>query len=254
MAHPDGSLDDIPPLAFDSERELDQVLVRIRRDVQNRIQFALDQQPPRSSHLDHDRIASLVNKDFLDRVESIVYSNCTIAGHSYDQYLKLKRKGGLIKTQPLDETLHQRVIKYQDDLFDAREVNARERVDCPTRIRTVSFAHISQECLTFLGGGEKQDLESVVATDMRTLESFASTSDVPIPEQGSIEEDELERVMNSTTGRRRAPDAGTVPPEQAQEYYELGKRQLVQLVQDVQELSHAADQAKQTAIDAAKVR
>lgn len=41
------------------------------------------------------------------------------------------------KTQPFDETLHQRVLKYQNDLFDAREINARERVDAPTRTAQV---------------------------------------------------------------------------------------------------------------------
>jgi hypothetical protein len=43
------------------------------------------------------------------------------------------------KTQPFDENLHQRVLNYQNELFDAREVNARERVDAPTRTAQVRF-------------------------------------------------------------------------------------------------------------------
>lgn len=42
------------------------------------------------------------------------------------------------KTQPFDDNLHQRVLKYQNDLFDAREINARERVDAPARTAQVN--------------------------------------------------------------------------------------------------------------------
>lgn len=53
------------------------------------------------------------------------------------------------KTQPFDDNLHQRVLKYQNDLFDAREINARERVDAPARTAQVNCrTHFAVYCIT----------------------------------------------------------------------------------------------------------
>lgn len=101
-------------------------------------------------------------------MEAIIVQNCTITGLSWSEYQRKKRKGGarlrtrveasnsrdwnggadsllawteLGKTQPFDDNLHQRVLKYQNDLFDAREINARERVDAPARTAQVKRAY-----------------------------------------------------------------------------------------------------------------
>ena len=43
-----------------------------------------------------------------------------------------------VETQPLDQKLDANVRKYQEKLFDAREVNAKERIDAPQRVAEVS--------------------------------------------------------------------------------------------------------------------
>jgi hypothetical protein len=42
-----------------------------------------------------------------------------------------------VETQPLDQKLDANVRKYQEQLFDAREVNAKERIDAPQRVAEV---------------------------------------------------------------------------------------------------------------------
>jgi hypothetical protein len=42
-----------------------------------------------------------------------------------------------VETQPLDQKLDTNVRKYQEQLFEAREVNAKERRDAPERVAEV---------------------------------------------------------------------------------------------------------------------
>lgn len=89
--------------------------------------------------------------------------NCSIAGVPYAQYKKLKKgKGafsltspfpcfailipsarlrvtfaGNVDTQAFSDELHQRVLQYQNELFDARELNVRKRAEEPAMAAAV---------------------------------------------------------------------------------------------------------------------
>ncbi|GAA5868035.1 hypothetical protein JCM3774_001576 [Rhodotorula dairenensis] len=229
------SADEIPPLAFDSEDELRAVLDRLRGELSQRV----DAQTARGAESgskgkgkaapdsEHDRKLAndLVLKDFYAKMEAIIVQNCTITGLSWSEYQRKKRKGELGKTQPFDDNLHQRVLKYQNDLFDAREINARERVDAPART-----AQYVEEII-------RLDTEHTGQLEQARLE---------VPEEISLSKP---RSRKSLGGAGDAPSAA-----QAQEYYEEGKASLDKLLADVPKLASAAEEARKVALDAANLR
>ncbi|GAA5988547.1 hypothetical protein JCM10908_003616 [Rhodotorula pacifica] len=229
------SSDEIPPLAFDSEEELRAVLDRLRDDLGKRLDGQGSAGDPGKDkgkgkavlESEHDRklASDLVLKDFYAKMEAIIVQNCTITGLSWSDYQRKKRKGELGKTQPFDENLHQRVLKYQNDLFDAREINARERVDAPART-----AQYVDEILR-LDSGHAEQMEQ---------------ARIEVPEEISLSRP---RSRKSLGGAGDAPSAA-----QAQEYYEEGKASLDKLLADVPKLASAAEEARKVALDAANLR
>ncbi|GAA5972422.1 hypothetical protein JCM21900_004533 [Sporobolomyces salmonicolor] len=228
------SVDEIPPLAFETEAEVFAVLDRMRDDLRTRIRVAAgDEEGGKGKGKgkqdlsgDLATVEEVVLKQFFDRVQSIVLSNCTVAGHSYSDYLKLKKKGGLTKTQPFDDTLHQRVLKYQNDLFDAREVNARERVDAPARAA--------------------EDVKKLVELDQQQFAQLEAArlvlpDELPLPKPKS---------SRKSVGAAAAEGPS---PVEAQEYFGEGKEAIGKLLQEIPALSTAAAHTAQTALDAASL-
>ena len=86
----------------------------------------------------------------------VILSNCTIAGLPYAKYKnqqsstseclrcppnarQLTRTAtGTDGVQAFDEELREKVIRYQDQYFDAREENVRKRRDVPENIAKAS--------------------------------------------------------------------------------------------------------------------
>ncbi|BGP58620.1 hypothetical protein JCM8202_006403 [Rhodotorula sphaerocarpa] len=236
VAAPNDSADEIPPLAFDSEDELRAVLDRLRADLAHRIDAhtgtagdAGNGKGKGKAGLESDRDRSLASdlvlKDFYAKMEAIIVQNCTITGLSWSDYQRKKKRGEIGKTQPFDETLHQRVLKYQNDLFDAREINARERVDAPTRTAQ------------FVSEIVRLDTEHTAQLEQVRLD---------VPDEISLAKP---RSRKSRGGAGEAPSA-----VQAQEYYAEGKASLDKLLVDVPRLSTAAEEARRVALDAANLR
>ncbi|BGP28248.1 serine/arginine repetitive matrix protein 2 [Rhodotorula toruloides] len=226
------SADEIPPLAFEYEDELRGVLDRLKGDLEKRVEgkkaagtgsakgkekaVPLDDQQRR-------RMEEMVLK-FYTKIEAVILSNCTIGGLSWSEYEKKKKRGEVGKTQPFDENLHQRVLNYQNELFDAREVNARERVDAPTRTA--------------------QYIQEVVSIDKAHLAKLEEAQ-IDVPEEISLPKP---RSRKSTGGAVDAPSA-----VQAQEYFEEGKQALDKLLEDVPKLATAAEETRKVALDAANL-
>ncbi|GAA5957290.1 hypothetical protein JCM8115_006945 [Rhodotorula mucilaginosa] len=237
MAHANestDSADEIPPLAFDSEEELRAVLDRLRGDLEGRVEQEAagvaskgkgkGKAVPESEH-DRKFASDLVLKDFYAKMEAIIVQNCTITGLSWSEYQRKKRKGELGKTQPFDDNLHQRVLKYQNDLFDAREINARERVDAPARTA--------------------QYVEEILRLDSEHAEQLEQAR-IDVPDEIALARP---RSRKSLGGAGDAPSAA-----QAQEYYEEGRASLEKLLADVPKLAAAAEEARKVALDAANLR
>ncbi|TNY18764.1 Serine/arginine repetitive matrix protein 2 [Rhodotorula diobovata] len=226
---------EIPPLAFDTEDELHAVLERWRGDLLRRVEercggTGKDKGKGKAgtgkmSAQDRQRVEELVMKQFYRKVEAIVSSNCTIAGLPVAEYERKKKRGELGKTQPFNDELHQRVLKYQNDLFDAREINARERVDAPAR--TAEY------------------VQSVIDLDKEYIAKLEGAR-AEVPEELSLPKP---RSRKSLGGAAAVPDAPT--PAQAQQYFEDGTRALDQLLEEVPRLATAAEEARKVALDAA---
>ncbi|GAA5838128.1 hypothetical protein JCM11251_004717 [Rhodosporidiobolus azoricus] len=224
--------EDIPPLAFEAESEIRAVLDRLKEDLRRRAQDRVNEAgngkgkgKAKGIDLEQRKKVEEVVLKFYAKVESIILSNCTIAGHSWSDYQKMKKTGQLAKTQPLDDNLHQRVLKYQNDLFDAREVNARERVDAPAR--TAEY------------------VRNVLELDEQHLAKLEEgTIDVP-------EELPAPRVPRSRKSVGGAASLEAPAPLEAQEYYEEGRQALDRLLDEVPRLTTAAEEATKVAVDAA---
>ncbi|POY72807.1 hypothetical protein BMF94_4216 [Rhodotorula taiwanensis] len=236
-AAPNDSADEIPPLAFETEEEL-RAVSGTSATSKGKGKAVLE--------TDHDKKLAndLVVKDFYAKMEAIIVQNCTITGLSWSEYQRKKKRGGkrllrisaaigmanlglreLGKTQPFDDTLHQRVLKYQNDLFDAREINARERVDAPARTA--------------------QYVDEIIRLDREHAGQLESAR-FEVPEEISLAKP---RSRKSLGGAGEAPSAA-----QAQEYYEEGKASLDKLLADVPKLATAAEEARKVALDAGDLR
>ncbi|GAA5889805.1 hypothetical protein JCM6882_004330 [Rhodosporidiobolus microsporus] len=228
--------EDIPPLAFEAESEVCAVLDRLKEDLRKRVEAKLAGEGGGKGkgkargpdEAQRKSVEELVLKQFYAKVESIILSNCTIAGHSWSTYQQKKKKGELAKTQPLDDTLHQRVLKYQNDLFDAREVNARERVDAPAR--TAEY------------------VRSVLELDEQHLAKLEEAT-LHVPEELPTPRAPRSRKSVGGAAALEAP-----APLEAQEYYEEGRQALDRLLAEVPRLTTAAEEATKVAVDAAALR
>ncbi|KAK4047814.1 hypothetical protein OIV83_005157 [Microbotryomycetes sp. JL201] len=157
LASPDDvSAEDIPPLAYDNEQELLDVLARLRQELEDRVDKqcsaptsskAKGKQKARDT--DKARVKDIVLNQFFDHVQLAVLSNCSIAGMPYEQYKREHPSAGAYpservktqpknrqyaddsETQPFSEELHKRVLINQNQLFDDREVNIRKRREEP---------------------------------------------------------------------------------------------------------------------------
>jgi hypothetical protein len=103
-------------------------------------------------------------QNFFEPMVKMVLSNCTIAGLPYLEYKKKMPAGGqsrwfpstarivasdprltsvrvdLPDTEPFKDDLHQRIVDYQNQLFEAREENVNARRTEPQRIAGVRLA------------------------------------------------------------------------------------------------------------------
>ncbi|GAA6024945.1 hypothetical protein JCM10207_001442 [Rhodosporidiobolus poonsookiae] len=231
-----GTDEAIPPLDFEQEDELRAVLDRLKDDLTARVGAKAaggagstkGKGKGKAQEVDEagrSQVEELVLKQFYPKVEAIILSNCTIGGLSWKEYQKKKKKGELAKTQPFDDALHQRVLKYQNELFDAREVNARERVDAPAR--TAEY------------------IRNVIDLDAQHLAKLEEAGlDVP-------DELPLPRAPRSrkSIGGAAALEAPT--PTEAQENFDEGKQALDRLLDEVPRLTTAAEEATKVAVDAA---
>ncbi|GAA5852822.1 hypothetical protein JCM9279_006195 [Rhodotorula babjevae] len=233
----DDTEEEIPPLAFETEDELRAVLERWRADLVQRVDERCGAsaggkgkgkgkgKEAGMSAQDKQRVEELVMKQFYRKVESIISSNCTIAGLPVAEYERKKKRGELGKTQPFNDELHQRVLKYQNDLFDAREVNARERVDAPSR--TAEY------------------VQGVVELDKEYLGKLEDAR-APVHDELSLPKVRPRKSLGVAAAMPEAPT-----PAQAQQYFEEGRHTLHQLLEEVPRLATAAEEARKVALDAA---
>ncbi|GAA5971609.1 hypothetical protein JCM11641_000659 [Rhodosporidiobolus odoratus] len=225
---------EIPPLAFETEDEIRAVLDRLKDDLRTRVESqvaggsASVKGKGKARELDaaqRNKVNEIVLKQFYPKLERVILSNCTISGHPWSVYREKKKRGELAKTQPFDDVLHQRVISYQNDLFDAREVNARERVDAPAR--TAEY------------------VQSVIELDQQHIAKLEEARlDVP----GELP---LPRAPRSRKSIGGAAALEAPAPLEAQEYFEESRQALDQLLNEVPRLTTAAEEATQVALDAA---
>ncbi|GAA5962752.1 hypothetical protein JCM3765_006191 [Sporobolomyces pararoseus] len=221
------------PLDFDSEADLLALLDRMREELKQRVADAME----RAQHgddkgkgkaresINQAKVEEIVQKKFFDHVMQTVLKNCTIAGEPYKIHERTKKvilKGDVVETQPLDQKLDANVRKYQEQLFDAREVNAKERIDAPQRVA--------------------DDVKKLVALDQEAVAKLdAARFELPESTEQSLRP---EKKLNETDG---------ITPAYAQEYFSTAKEGLKQVLRDVPDLDHAAVQATQTAVDTSKL-
>ncbi|GAA5830589.1 hypothetical protein JCM3766R1_002773 [Sporobolomyces carnicolor] len=221
------------PLNFDSEADLLALLDRMRGELEHRVADAVERAQRGDNKgknrakepVDRAKVDELVQKRFFDHVMQTVLKNCTIAGEPYKVDKKTKKvvlKGDAVETQPLDQKLDANVRKYQEQLFDAREVNAKERIDAPQRVA--------------------EDVKQVVALDREGIEKLdAGRFELPQTE-GSLRPDSQQKK-----------DSDGINAAQAQEYFATAKEGLKQIIRNVPELDNAAIQATQTAVDTSRL-
>ncbi|GAA5984023.1 hypothetical protein JCM5350_004995 [Sporobolomyces pararoseus] len=222
------------PLDFDSEADLLALLDRMREELRQRVADAVE----RAQHGDDNKgkgkaresinqakVEEIVQKKFFDHVMQTVLKNCTIAGEPYKVHERTKKvilKGDAVETQHLDQKLDANVRKSQEQLFDAREVNAKERIDAPQRVA--------------------EDVKKVVALDQEAVTKLdAARFELPESTEQSLRPD---KKLNTGDG---------ITAAYAQEYFSTAKEGLKQVLRDVPDLDHAAEQATQTAIDTSKL-
>ncbi|GAA6030729.1 hypothetical protein JCM8097_006292 [Rhodosporidiobolus ruineniae] len=228
------SVEEIPPLAFEHEDEVRAVLDRLKDDLRERVRGKVDGKGKgkgkgrEQDAVEAKKVEELVLKDFYRKLEKIVLSNCTIAGHPYADYQRKKEKGLPVeKTQPFDDVLHQRVLNYQNELFDAREENARERVDAPARTAAM--------------------LQQTLELDQEHLGTL---------EAGALDVPEELPTLGAGKGKSRKSVGGALAteapnPVDAEKNHEQSKRALDQLLDEVPRLTTAAEEATKVAVDAA---
>ncbi|BGP20997.1 hypothetical protein JCM10213_003238 [Rhodosporidiobolus nylandii] len=228
----DTSNEEIPPLAFENEDEIRAVLDRLKDDLRARVAAQAEggdvKGKGKAKAMDGDaqkKVEELVLKQFYPKLESIVLSNLTIGGNSWKTHQDKKKRGELAKTQPFDDPLHQRVLKYQNDLFDAREVNARERVDAPAR--TAEY------------------VQNVIELDNQHLAKLEEAR-IEVPEELPLPRAPRSRKSIGGAAALEAP-----APLEAQEYFEEGRQALDRLLDEVPRLTTAAEEATKVAVDAA---
>ncbi|GAA5858005.1 hypothetical protein JCM8547_006660 [Rhodosporidiobolus lusitaniae] len=234
----DLTAEEIPPLAFDLEEEVRELLNRFKEDLRGRARSKAEGgekggKKGKGKALgaeEKKKVEELVLKQFYTPLESIILSNCTIAGHSWSVYKDKKKKGELSATQPFDDVLHQRVLKYQNDLFDAREINARERVDAPARTAD---------------GRLPRNVQAVLDLD---AEHLAKLEGAPIQVPEELQAPRAPRSRKSIGG---AAALEAPAPVEAQHYYEQGRQTLDRLLEDIPRLITAAEEATKVAVDAA---
>ncbi|GAA5902318.1 uncharacterized protein JCM6883_001367 [Sporobolomyces salmoneus] len=220
---------DPTPLDFDSEADLLALLDRMREELGQRVTAAMEKAQNNSKgkakeSLDRAKIDEIVQKKFFDHVMQTVLKNCTIAGEPYKIDKKTRKvvlKGDAVETQPLDQKLDANVRKYQEQLFDAREVNAKERIDAPQRVA--------------------EDVKRMVSLDRESLDKLEGIRFVLPETEQSLRPDTKEKETDGIT------------PAQAQEYFATAKDGLKQTLRDVPHLDNATTQATSTAIDTSRL-
>ncbi|SCV67305.1 BQ2448_5951 [Microbotryum intermedium] len=236
------SREDIPPLAYDTEAELLAVLSRLESELKKSIDISFRDG---ANGADRGEVEKVVLEEFFKGLAPLVWSNCTIAGLPYAQYQALKSKGKLSKTKAFDEVLHQRVMNYQNSLFDAREQNARERVDVPN-----NYA---------LG------VQDVISRDMERLSQLEAV-------QPTFSEDRPQPVLFAPTAPPQAKGRKSVgankgsyqislgaieerpTAQQAQDDYAKASDEINRLLRHLPSLTTAAEQATRVALDTAALQ
>ncbi|KAM0787151.1 hypothetical protein ACM66B_006402 [Microbotryomycetes sp. NB124-2] len=226
----DISSEDIPPLAYDSEHELLEVLARLRRELEERVNrqcnaitSSKSKGKQEASSVDKDRVLDIVLQQFFDHVQPAVFSNCSIAGVPYEQYKREHAMPDDTETQPFSEELHKRVLINQNQLFDDREVNIRKRREEPAMA-----AQAVKEIID-------TDMNRVEATRATPLE-FADSKPPPKPRK--------------SVGHK-AEDGPSA--QQAQQDFEQSKATIDKLLKTVPKLSNAAEEATKVARDASMI-
>ncbi|SCZ96450.1 BZ3500_MvSof-1268-A1-R1_Chr8-2g10201 [Microbotryum saponariae] len=253
------SREDIPPLAYDTEAELLAVLSRLESELKKSIDISFRDG---ANGANRGEVEKVVLEEFFRGLAPLVWSNCTIAGLPYAQYQALKSKAStshwkrvspipakrdfpisshfagsseFSKTKAFDEVLHQRVMNYQNSLFDAREQNARERVDVPN-----NYA---------LG------VQDVISRDMEWLSQLEAV-------QPNFSEDRPQPVLFAPTAAPQAKGRKSVgankgiieerpTAQQAQDDYAKASDEINRLLRHLPSLRTAAEQATRVALDTA---
>ncbi|KDE02655.1 hypothetical protein MVLG_06813 [Microbotryum lychnidis-dioicae p1A1 Lamole] len=226
------SREDIPPLAYDTEAELLAVLSRLESELKKSIDIIFRDG---ANGANRGEVEKVVLEEFFRGLAPLVWSNCTIAGLPYAQYQALKSKAKFSKTKAFDEVLHQRVMNYQNSLFDAREQNARERVDVPN-----NYA---------LG------VQDVISRDMERLSQLEAV-------QPTFSEDRPRPVLFASTAAPQAKGRKSVgankgsieerpTAQQAQDDYAKASDEINRLLRHLPSLTTAAEEATRVALDTA---
>ncbi|GAA6006726.1 hypothetical protein JCM11491_003159 [Sporobolomyces phaffii] len=218
------------PLDFETEADLLALLDRLRNDLRHRVTLAIERaeqgnlkgKARANEPVDRARVEALVEKKFFEHVSQTVLKNCSIAGEPYKTSKSTKKvilKGEAVETQPLDQKLDANVRKYQEQLFDAREINAKERRDAPERVAA--------------------DVRKTITLDQETLQKVEAVEfELPPAEHPLRKEPENKHGISSS---------------QAQDYFIGSKDKLKQVLRDIPDLDNSAIQATHTAIDTSKL-
>ncbi|GAA5883703.1 hypothetical protein JCM16303_004779 [Sporobolomyces ruberrimus] len=235
-------LEQVPPgasqteptlLDFDSEADLLALLDRMRRDLHDRVSVAIENaqsndtkgkgKSSQQGQVDRTKVDEIVQQKFFDHVAQTVLKNCSIAGEPYKIDRKTKQvvlKGNTVETQPLDQKLDSNVRKYQEQLFEAREVNAKERINAPQRVA--------------------EEVKKLVALDSEHFENL---------EKNKVE---LPHTEQSLRADKKVTEKDGITSQQAQEYFSVATEGLKQILADVPNLDYATEQATRTAVDTSK--
>ncbi|KAK4047293.1 hypothetical protein OIO90_006254 [Microbotryomycetes sp. JL221] len=224
------SAEDIPPLPYDSEQEVLDVLARLKRDLERRVEQhckAKGKGKQKASFIQNkDQVMDIVLKQFFDKIQPAVLSNCTIAGMPYAQYKQLQETGeDSIETQPFSEELHKRVLINQNQLFDDREANIQKRVEEPAMAANA--------------------VRELIDADMGRLDALAAAR------VEFVDSKPPQPKGRKSVGVGKAEPGPTA--QQAQQDFETSKATIDKLLKDVPKLATAAEEATKVARDAAMV-
>ncbi|KAL8278058.1 hypothetical protein RQP46_009518 [Phenoliferia psychrophenolica] len=215
--------DDVLPLAFDSEAELLGILARLRDGLKERTATAWAQGGKQGNLEDVERI---VLKDFFDKVTPRVSSNCTIAGLSYAKHRQRDDPSQI--TQPFNDELHERVVLYQDKLFEAREQNVETRKDFPKDMVEIVRKRLGE------------DSERVAQLEARRTVAFEERVKAPLPNR---------RKSSAAKGT----NADGLSAQEREEYFAEAKGEIDRMLDVIPKLNTEAASATQVAKDASAV-